>query len=166
MNMLMAMYLKISLQAVGTVLMAYSILCFEIVYNLFANDKKQIGLKFFSHLTNIGYHFTVLTLSLKVWNNITDTSQLLHTKLLPLVFVAGIIITLVFWTLFARKTTLLVDKPRPSIPLYIRVLKESHKHLIPFVVLFIELFIAKFPPINTTGMSLPFFIHNNIPGND
>ncbi|ELA42502.1 uncharacterized protein VICG_00601 [Vittaforma corneae ATCC 50505] len=141
------------------VLITYSIYHFEPIYNVFfatSNGKKIISDKFFFQLTNIGYLFTILTLCVYIASYKYEGLRVAYRQMLPLIFVIQIIITALFWILFFKNPSLVVDGKRPSQAWYKHVFYESPKHLIPFLVLFIGVIIEQCPDIDSNKLTMLF----------
>lgn len=147
------------LNIVQFALMAYSMCYFEPVYNLFfatSGGKKNISDKFFFHLTNFGYLLTVMILCVYAAGYKYEIFRIAYKEALPVVFVIQIIITVVFWILFFKNSTLVIDGKKAPQAWYRHVFCESPKHLIPFLVLFIGILVEQFPALNSGKLIVLF----------
>lgn len=133
-------------------LMAFSLRYYELIHNLISpnNEKKQINLKLIFHLSNIGYYLTFLTLAFKILCYYFEHT--FPTYFLLNIFIIEMGTTLGFWFLFIKDTKLLFDADRGKNPWYIHMINESPKHLIPFIVLFIEILFEGFPAVKWTNI--------------
>jgi len=147
---------KILFVAVQLALVLYSLYHFEPPHNLFIRQgaKKHATKKPLLHLTNYGYLLTILVAAARILGIWSSVWWAVYLQLLPIAFTIEIIITVVFWILFMKNKSLIIDGTRAPRPWYGHLLRESPKHLIPFLVLLSEVVVLGFPRMGATGAGI------------